>query len=45
LSQLVYRLRTLLGDNDKDVKYVETHRGFGFSAVPENVERIPGGEY
>jgi DNA-binding winged helix-turn-helix (wHTH) protein len=45
LSQLVYRLRTLLGEDNRDVKYIETHRGFGFSAIPQNVERIPGGEY
>ncbi len=44
LSQLVHRLRTLLGDNDQEAKYIETHRGFGFSAVPRNVARIGGEE-
>jgi DNA-binding winged helix-turn-helix (wHTH) protein len=44
LSQLVHRLRIVLGDDDKDAKYIETRRGFGFSAIPQNVERIRGGE-
>jgi DNA-binding winged helix-turn-helix (wHTH) protein/phage baseplate assembly protein W len=44
LSQLVHRLRVLLGDIDQEAKYIETHRGFGFSAVPQNVERIGGVE-
>lgn len=43
LSQLVHRLRAELDDDDQDAKYIETRRGFGFSAVPENVERIRGG--
>ncbi len=43
LSQLVHRLRAVLGDDDKDAKYIETRRGFGLSAVPENVQRIQGG--
>ncbi len=43
LSQLVHRLRMVLADDDKDAKYIETYRGFGFSAVAQNVERIPGG--
>jgi len=45
LSQLVHRLRTVLGDDDEDAKYIETRRGFGFSAVPQNVEHIRGGEW
>jgi DNA-binding response OmpR family regulator len=44
LSQLVHRLRTKLDDHDHDPKYIETRPGFGFSAVPQNVERIRGGE-
>lgn len=42
LSQLVRRLRVALDDDDQDAKYVETRRGFGFSVVPQNVERIHG---
>jgi len=45
LAQLVHRLRTVLGDDNEDAKYIETHRGFGFSAVLQNVERIPGGKW
>ena len=44
LSQLVHRLRMVLGDDDKDAKYIETRRGFGFSAIPQNVERVRGGQ-
>jgi DNA-binding response OmpR family regulator len=43
LSALVYRLRVTLGDEKGDW-YIETRRGFGFSAVPQNVERVEGGE-
>lgn len=42
LSQLVHRLRETLDDDDQDAKYIETRRGFGFSAVPQNVQRIQG---
>jgi DNA-binding response OmpR family regulator len=42
ISQLVHRLRTVLGDSDQDAKYIETRRGFGFAAVPQNVEYIGG---
>jgi DNA-binding winged helix-turn-helix (wHTH) protein len=45
LSQLVHRLRAALGDDDKDVKYIETRRGFGFSAIPENVRVIRGDKW
>ena len=44
LSQLVHRLRAVLGDDDRDSMYIETRRGFGFSAVPGNVTRIWAGE-
>jgi DNA-binding winged helix-turn-helix (wHTH) protein len=43
LSQLVHRLRMALDDDDQDAKYIETRRGFGFSAVPLNVELIRRG--
>jgi DNA-binding winged helix-turn-helix (wHTH) protein len=42
LSQLVHRLRIMLGDDDKDPRYIETRRGFGFSVIPQNVEHIGG---
>jgi DNA-binding winged helix-turn-helix (wHTH) protein len=42
ISQLVHRLRTELGDSDQDAMYIETRRGFGFAAVPQNVEYIGG---
>lgn len=45
LSQLVHRLRAVLGDDDKEARYIETRRGFGFSAIPENVEYIRGEDW
>lgn len=44
LSQLVHRLRMVLGDDGRDARYIETRRGFGFSAVPQNVQHIGGSE-
>jgi DNA-binding winged helix-turn-helix (wHTH) protein len=44
LAQVVHRLRTALGDDNEHAKYIETRRGFGFAAIPQNVEYIPGGE-
>jgi DNA-binding winged helix-turn-helix (wHTH) protein len=44
LAQVVHRLRTALGGENEHAKYIETRRGFGFAAIPQNVEHIPGGE-
>ncbi len=42
ISQLVHRLRTSLGNSDTYALYIETRRGFGFSAVAQNVEYVGG---